>query len=355
MNRAALLTIALVCATPAFAQPDEGLPLPTGLAKPTVQSGQDEGWGEWSEWSGPSGERGWERWEDDKTPVYVDSVTASGPASAREKRYAAALARLGALRSVEQVTTPVDAGPALSTITNRIDDSSETVHQVEPTLARGVRVKLDALTATRLRFPSAREALDWAGNTDIMSNDDGVLRVVEVRGDQVVLLEGDALKDADTLAAARESAWGTMTAPAETQFLGVTRGDDMAGAVFVPEGDYYEATQRAVEKSHEKRENLTAEHGMPAEFREDGSVRVAFANQGIATELFADDRGARHLIGKGTFEQNGDTVRDLGALLNQLVAGSKLPAGAGAQPDLLAGRGAVEGAAKAVERVLGGF
>jgi hypothetical protein len=95
----------------------------------------------------------------------------------------------------------------------------------DPVQVEGVRVELDEVEVTRLRFPSDDHAMRYAAN--VASSEPPLL--VEVRGSQVLELRGDMIYDRRRTLPLREAAWSHLPAP---------QGEPQALTLFLTDDDY---------------------------------------------------------------------------------------------------------------------
>lgn len=155
--------------------------------------------------------------------------TLTGPAAAQEPsarerawrtRLEAAVGPVGPIERVERVGSP-------------------------GAVAQGVRSRAGEAIVERLRFPSAAAAQEFLARTEHWS--DGRPVVGELRGDQVVLVHGDVVRDAALARAALDAAWSVAPAPAvaDATFAHLG-GNDLAVSTRLPEGPLRESIDQAL-------------------------------------------------------------------------------------------------------------
>lgn len=154
-------------------------------------------------------------------------------------------------------------------------------------IGRGVAVDLKGLRIRRYRLSTADQAFALADAFLAVHLDD-VHRLVEARGDQVVLLDGAALADRDLARRAHTAAWGALSAPAgRTQLLGYRCGPDVAGRVARPEGAFHRELREAVAEAQQW-------------YGPDVSVRVGFDPDGSTrVDLTSRERSGRVRLSPG--------------------------------------------------------
>jgi hypothetical protein len=168
--------------------------------------------------------------------IDLPSRTRPATAGSAEQRYGAALGReLGLPASVQQsqrrYTSESLASPYVSglnrietDITDRIDDRrSEPAPERQSRTSHSATVEMPGLSVERARFETKEDALNYALHVADLTQHPSL---IEVRGNQVLMVQGDRLRDPAATAQVRQAAWNHLPAPAgEPQVMGVFLGD----------------------------------------------------------------------------------------------------------------------------------
>lgn len=247
------------------------------------------------------------------------------PAGARERAYADGFAGADAtaqVRRVRFVWNPTGEGllgdldvPA-PPATDRTDGHLRRVHGVE------VRVGDGELEVVRLRFRSSDMALAFAANSESVFDPDGGTRIVEVRGEQVLVLSGDRLDDPTYAASARRAGWGQLPVRGESALLAVTRGKEAFSARTGPSGPLHEAVSGTYERAGQSRAALEdPESSLRGEWSDD-AVRIWGAR--FTSTLGSSDAGsyAALVIGEGHAEREAELREHLAAVEEAMDRGA---------------------------------
>lgn len=160
-------------------------------------------------------------------------------------------------------------------------------------VVKGLAVEVDGLTVERLRFETPEQAQAIA---DRMLNGDIGLRPVtgELRGNQLVLIHGQAVKDPERVDAMLRSAWQGLPTPkgterADASFTQLEDGS-VALTTRVP-GPLRESIDRALEAAREREAATKANPEQATITTTPTSAHIAFPS-GFRAGLQADDDGA---------------------------------------------------------------
>jgi hypothetical protein len=179
----------------------------------------------------------------------------------------------------------------------------------QPTyLAQGVKANFGQLEVERIRFRSADEALLYAGRLDPAG--DGT-EVIEVRGNQVVVMRGEEMADPRFAAAARNVAWQELGSVQGTPDLLAVRQGDSATVRSVRRGAYDTAFDQAMEKAREKRTDLGGWPESESSIRQewDGDDTVTVTGTDFTANLRQGPDGVHGTVGLG--EGHSATARYL--------------------------------------------
>lgn len=271
-------------------------------------------------------------------------AAAQAPLSDRERAYGEAVARrLEGTGATSRVQFPhVDPTPA--GIVGALGEP-ERPRPAAPQVT-GVRVDMPGLRVERLRFSSARQAQEhaaWILNEDGEPTGDPRFDerpvAVEVRGNQVVVVRGAALRDPAAVQRALGASWDGLPAPAasDAKFVSLDGPAAIALTTRLADGPLRASVDKALEAARRSAGQPGVEMVSPDE------ARVALSS-GLRAGLRGDARGASlHLSGTPEGEQ---------AMKDHLAAlgGHPRPAASGPAAGTA---GATDGAARALERMFG--
>lgn len=225
---------------------------------------------------------------------FASGATAQDALSARERDYAGRLAGdLGASSeyTVRRLEFQYSAADAIDAAT-LVSPGSSAPASPAPPMVRGVSVEMDALTVERLRFETpeqAQEVTDRLLNGDL----DGMRPITgELRGNQLVLIHGDAVKDPANARRMLERAWKGLPAPKAKPDAAFTQLEDGSVALTTRvDGPLRESIDRALAAAHEREAAARENPESGTITTTPSSARVAFPS-GFQAVLQADGQGA---------------------------------------------------------------
>lgn len=214
--------------------------------------------------------------------------TAQDPLSKREQDYAAALAdAAGQAGEFTARRLLFEHGPfgRVETITPERPDEPTP----PPRMVNGVSVELDGLTVERLRFETPEQAQE---HTDALLNGDlaGQRPLTgELRGNQLVVVHGDAVKDPDMAKRMTEAAWQGLPArdTADAAFTQLEDGTT-AATTSLPDGALRASIDKALRSAREH--EARAREGVEITTTPT-SAQIAFPS-GMRARVQSDAQGA---------------------------------------------------------------